>query len=64
VGKVNISCFARVSALYKRKGVKVMPQNVPRTDGARPGGEVFWKNKILEEEKEKLKGRKPGKFDK
>jgi len=59
-----MSCFAKVSTLYKRKGEKVLPQNVARTDGAAPGGETFWKEKILEQEKEKLKGRTPGRFDK
>ena len=59
-----MSCFARASTLYKRKGEKVLPQNVTRTDGASPGGETFWKEKILEQEKEKLKGRQPGKLDK
>lgn len=64
VGRVDMSCFARVSTLYKRKGVKVLPQNVARTDGASPGGEVFWKEKILEQERKKLKDRTPGRFDK
>jgi len=64
VGRVDMSCFARVSTLYKKKGEKVLPQNVPRTDGAPPGGEIFWKDEILKQEKEKLKSRKPGRFDK
>jgi hypothetical protein len=58
-----MSCFARVNTMYKRKGKKVLPVNIARTDGAAPGGETFWKEKILEKEKEKLKGRPPGKFD-
>jgi hypothetical protein len=37
---------------------------VPKTNGARPGGEIFWKNKILEEKKEKLKDKKLRKFNK
>jgi hypothetical protein len=37
VGRVDMSCFARVSTLYKRKGEKVLPQNVARADGAAPG---------------------------
>lgn len=64
VDQADMSQFASVSTLYKRKGVKVLPQNVARTDGAAPGGEVFWKDEILKQEKEKLKARKPEKFDK
>ena len=64
VGMVDDSCFARVHTLYKRKADKVLPQNVARTDGERPGGEIFWKDKILKAEREKLKDRKPGRFDK
>jgi hypothetical protein len=60
VGMVNMSCFARVSTMYKRKGQKVLPQNVARTDGATPGGEVFWKDSILKQEQEMLKGRSQG----
>jgi hypothetical protein len=50
VGRLDMSCFARASTLYKGKGEKVLPQNVTRTDGAPPGGEAFWKEKILEQE--------------
>lgn len=32
---------ASVRTLYKRKAQKVLPQNVVRTDNARPGGDVF-----------------------
>ena len=63
-GMVDMTCFARVSTLYKRKADKVMPQNVARKDGTRPGGEVFWKDKILDAEKEEQQGREPGRFDK
>ena len=49
--------------LYKRKGEKVVPQNVRKTDGSMPGGEKFWKTKILAEEKIRLQGRPPSKWD-
>lgn len=61
---VDKSVHAKVHTLYKRKGEKVLPQNVARKDGARPGGEVFWKDKILIEEEARRKDRIPGKFDK
>jgi len=64
VGMVDMSCFAKVNTLYKRKGEKVLPQNVARTDGASPGGETFWKDRVLKQEKEKLKSRESGRYDK
>ena len=59
-----MSCFAKVNTMYKRKEKKVLPVNVARTDGATPGGETFWKDAILEREREKLKNRPPGEYDK
>jgi hypothetical protein len=29
--------------LYKKKGEKVVPVNIRKTDGSMPGGETFWK---------------------
>ena len=58
-----MSHFASVNTLYKRKGVKVLPQNVARTDGAAPGGVVFWKDKILVGEKMRPRNRKPERLD-
>jgi hypothetical protein len=55
---------AHISTLYKRKGEKVLPQNVRKTDGSMPGGEKFWKNKILEREAIRMKNRPPAKLDK
>jgi hypothetical protein len=55
---------AHLSTLYKRKGEKVLPKNVRKTDGSMPGGEKFWKNKILAEEAIRMKDRPPAKLDK
>jgi hypothetical protein len=37
---------------------------VPKTDGARPKGYMFWKNKVLEKKERDRKDRKAEKFDK
>jgi hypothetical protein len=60
---VNMSCFAKVNTMYKRKSQKVQPQNVARKDGTTPGGDVFWKDGILKMERELLKDREPGPWD-
>jgi hypothetical protein len=55
---------ASVRTLYKRKGIKVLPRNIPHEDGVKPGGEVLWKKKILEQEAIDLQHRPPDPLDK
>ena len=55
---------AHVRTLYKRKAQKVRPQNVPKRNTQSAGGETFWKDAVLAEERERLAGRPVSKWDK
>jgi hypothetical protein len=55
--------FASVSTMYKRKAQKVLPVNQPRLTGDGPGGEARWKEKVLVEEKERLRDQPRSKWD-
>src|SRR2546423_1083670 len=61
---VDMSFFAKVNTTYKRKGQKILPQNVARKDGAISNGGIFWKDGILRMEQELLKDREPRPWDK
>jgi hypothetical protein len=52
VGRVDMSCFARVCTMYKRKGKKVLPQNVARTVTALPQAQRhFGKEKLRDRQR-------------
>jgi hypothetical protein len=53
-----------VLRVTKRKGEKVVPVDVRKTDGSMPGGETFWKTKILAEGAIRLRNRPPSQWDK
>src|SRR5207244_5560939 len=42
----------RVHTAYKRKAQKVRPVDSDQSDGSKPGGELFWKQGMLEREKQ------------
>ena len=50
---MRINGVGRVRTLYKRKAVKVVPVDEAHSAGIKPSGEKGWRERLIEEEKER-----------